>query len=150
MRRIVLVVSILLFALAPMPVAHASVSETITITTLKPLGPVDGSFATSGAFVDVGVLTTLNLHFSAIPAPDHLITHPTLRFKGDNGSFTVKAQIRETPTSNPQVFADTGVWEIVDGTGAYAKLHGGGTLVGTVDDDSGVVNRTYSGKVHFD
>ena len=85
-----------------------------------------------------------------MPAPDHLITHLTLRFEGASGSFTVKAQVRETPTSNPAVFADNGVWEIIDGTGTYAKLHEGGRLVGTVDDGANLVTRTFTGEIYFD
>jgi hypothetical protein len=46
--------------------------------------------------------------------------------------------------------ADTGVWEIIEGTGAYASIRGGGTVVGTVDDAQSLVTRIYSGEVHFD
>jgi hypothetical protein len=150
MRRVLLILGTLVLALAVVPVARASVSGTVTIATTKPLGPFPGTFAASGAISDTGVLRTLNLNFSAIPAPDHVIDHLTLRFEGTRGTFTVKAQIRESVTDNPLVLADTGVWEIIDGTGVYASLHGGGTVVGTVDDAQSLVTRIYSGQVHLD
>jgi hypothetical protein len=150
MRGIVLMLTALVLTLTPAPIAQASVPQPVTIATTKDPGPVPGTFTLAGAITDAGTLTTLNLHFSAVPAPDHLITHLTLRFDGASGSFTVKAQVRETPTSNPEVFANEGVWEIIGGTGAYAKLHGGGRLTGTVADVPNGVNRTFIGEVHTD
>ena len=150
MRGLVPILAALILVLAPAPTSEASVSQPVTIVTTKNPGPGSGTFVISGAIADAGAFQTLNLHFSAVPAPDHLITHLTLRFDGASGSFTVKAQVRETPTSNPDVFADEGVWEIIDGTGAYAKLHGGGRLTGTVADVPNGVNRTFIGEVHID
>jgi len=42
----------------------------------------------------------------------------------------------------------TGHWAVIAGTGAYAELHGQGTLVGVVV--RGVVTGTETGSVHFD
>jgi hypothetical protein len=38
----------------------------------------------------------------------------------------------------------------VDGTGAYANLHGQGTVAGTVDENVNLITRTYDGQAHFD
>ena len=61
----------------------------------------------------------------------------------------MRAQIIETVTDNPNVFADTGVWVILNGTGAYANLQGTGDMEGTVDDATNLITRIYTGLVHF-
>ena len=66
-----------------------------------------------------------------------------------DGTFTMKAQITETLTSDPNVLTDNGRWAIAAGTGAYAKLHGQRTVVGTVDENVNLITRTFQGQVHF-
>jgi hypothetical protein len=128
----------------------ASGSQQVTIETSKPPGPVSGIFSTTGAFVDDGAINNLSIGFSAIGAPTFGITHVTILFTGDDGTFTLKAQIKETLTSDPEVLTDSGTWTIIAGAGAYADLHGQGTVTGTVDDRVGLITRTYEGEVHFD
>lgn len=130
--------------------SSASGSQDITIQTSKAPGPVSGAFAATGAFVDSGAINNLTIGFSALGAPDFGITHVTILFIGDEGTFTLKAQIKETLTSDPNVLTDTGRWTIIAGTGAYAGLHGEGTVVGTVDDNVNLITRTYEGDVHLD
>ena len=77
------------------------------------------------------------------------MTHLVLQFDGQQGSFTMRAQIIETVTNDPDVFANTGVWVILNGTGAYADLQGTGDMEGTVDDAANLITRIYTGLVHF-
>lgn len=119
------------------------------IETVKAPGPVAGTFAASGAFVDSGAINNLNIHFGG-PYPTFLITFPTIQFTGTGGTFTIKAQIKEMPTTDPLVDTNTGTWVVVDGTGAYARLRGQGTVSGIKDDHVRLINRTYSGLVHFE
>lgn len=128
----------------------ASASQEITIDTAKPPGPVSGTFAATGAFSDSGAINNLSIGFSALGAPEFGITHVTVLFTGDDGTFTLKAQITETLTSDPNVLTDMGTWTIISGTGAYADLHGRGTVTGAVDDNVPLISRTYQGEVHFD
>lgn len=129
--------------------AGASQREILTIHTTKPLGPVPGQFVTSGAFADDGVFVTERRIVSAVPSPFGVVTHLVLRFEGQDGTFTVRVQLIETVTSDPNVFANEGTWVIVDGTGVYATLHGTGEVEGTVDDVANLITRDYTGLVHF-
>ena len=138
------------FAVAFAASTPASGSQDVTIQTSKAPGPVSGTFAATGAFVDSGAINNLKISFSALGAPDFGITHATILFTGAEGTFTMKAQIKETLTSDPNVLTDSGTWTIIAGTGAYADLHGQGTVVGTVDDNVNLITRTYEGGVHFD
>jgi len=121
----------------------------LTIHTTKPLGPALGQFSASGAFSDSGVLVTERRIVSALPSPFGVVTHLVLRFEGQFGTFTIEAQIIETVTADPNIFANEGNWAVVDGTGAYATLHGTGDVEGTVDDATNLITRDYVGLVHF-
>jgi hypothetical protein len=138
------------FAVAFAASSSASGSQEVTIQTSKAPGPVSGTFSATGAFVDSGAINNLDIGFVALGAPDFGITHLTILFTGDDGTFTLKAHIKETLTSDPNVLTDNGTWTIIAGTGAYADLHGHGTVVGTVDDNVNLITRTYEGDVHFD
>jgi hypothetical protein len=129
--------------------AVASEQLPIVISAQKPLGPVPGTFSTAGAFVDSGTLVTQQRNVSALPSPFGVVNHLVLQFDGQQGSFTMRAQDIETVTDDPDVFADTGVWVILNGTGAYADLRGTGDMEGTVDDAANLITRIYTGLVHF-
>src|SRR5262249_43788546 len=147
--HIVLALTAALASLALPTRAAPSQQEAITIVTEKPRGPVVGTFATSGAFADSGLLVTERIQFSAIPAPFGVITHIVQRFEGDLGTFTIQAQIIDTLTDDPNISLDQGTWVIVDGTGAYATLHGTGDVIGTVDDAANLITRVFTGTVHL-
>lgn len=140
------VVAVLATALASS--TAASESQLLTLETSKAPGPVAGTFTAAGAFSDSGAINNVGFIFSGIGAPTFVVTHPTILFTGDDGTFTVKAQIRETAGDDPHVLVNTGTWSIIAGTGAYERLRGQGTLTGTNDDI--LINRTYVGEVHFD
>lgn len=129
--------------------AVASEQLSIVISTQKPLGPVPGTFSTAGAFVESGTLVTERRDVSALPSPFGVVTHLVLRFDGQHGSFSMRTQIIETVTDDPNVFANNGVWVIFNGTGAYADLQGTGDMEGTVDDAANLITRIYTGSVHF-
>ena len=124
--------------------------ETLVITTEKPLGPAPGTFSTSGAFVDTGVLLTQRRIVSALPAPFGVVTHLVLLFEGQQGTFTIRTEIKETVTGDEHIFANTGSWVFLGGTGAYSTLHGTGHMEGTVDDSANLITRIYTGQVFFE
>ena len=136
---------------APRALLHvtAAQGETLVITTEKPLGPVPGTFSTSGAFVDNGVLVTQWRLVSALPAPFGVVTHLVLLFEGQQGTFTVRTEIRETLTGDEHIFANEGTWVFLGGTGAYATLRGTGRMQGTVDDSVNLITRIYTGQAFF-
>jgi hypothetical protein len=129
--------------------ASASGDRPVTITTSKPFGPVAGTFSVSGAFGDSGEMENLSRIASAFGAPAFAGSHLTILFTGANGTFTIKAQILETVTADPLILTDTGTWTVIAGTGAYAHLHGTGTISGTADDTVNLITRVYVGSVHF-
>jgi hypothetical protein len=130
--------------------ASASSQFPITIETSKPFGPVTGTFTASGAFTDSGTIDNLSRTASGFGAPTFLGSHLTILFTGDNGTFTIKAQIVETVTADPLVLTNTGTWTLIAGTGAYEDLRGIGTISGTADHNIDLITRTYEGSVHFD
>ena len=143
---------ILTATLASLPLtteAEPSVSAAITINSEKPLGPALGTFSTTGAFSDSGILVTESRVVSAIPSPFGVVSHFKLRFEGTLGTFTIRTQITETVTDDGSIFLNEGVWDIVDGTGAYSTLHGTGDIEGTVDDESNLITRIYTGMVRL-
>src|SRR6266478_1093085 len=91
--RFALVLGLSVFAVTLVPAAQASPPESVTIAASKPLGPVPGTFSTSGAISDAGTFTTIRRVVSAVPAPTFLVSHLTLLFAGAFGTFTVEAQI---------------------------------------------------------
>lgn len=140
-------VLLLACACAPLAVNAAAEHATVVISTEKPLGPVPGTFVASGAFSDSGVVTTQGRVVSALPSPFGVVSHLVLRFDGENGSFVIRTEIIETVTDDPNVFANSGVWAIVDGSGAYARLHGTGDVEGSVDDVANLIARVFVGDV---
>lgn len=149
-RRRVHLILILTAAMASLALtAGAAPPElaAITISTEKPLGPALGTFSTSGAFADSGVLVTESRLVSGIGAPFGVVAHLVLRFEGALGTFTIRTQIIETFAADDPIALNTGVWVIVDGTGAYSTLHGTGDMVGTVDDEANLITRIYTGIV---
>lgn len=135
---------------APLTGLRASAAverENLIISTQKPLGPVPGTFTTSGAFVESGVMVTERRTVSAIPSPFGVVTHLVLLFQGQQGTFRIRTEITETVTDDENIFANSGSWVIVDGTGAYSALRGTGTIEGTVDDTANLITRVFTGLV---
>lgn len=150
-RRLYAVLLTALVAALALPHAvTASQGKALLIFTTKAFGPVPGEFCTDGAFDDFGTFVTEQRIVTALPSPFGVVTHLTLKFEGQHGTFTLRVQITETPTDDPQVFDSEGVWVIVDGSGAYAALRGRGEMIGTADDAANLIDRDYSGLVHFD
>ena len=150
MRRITLVLALIVLALPFAPGAAASERRAVTIETEKPFGPSPGTFSATGAISDAGTFVNASFVFGGIGAPNFVSVHAQQRFEGALGTFTLRANIKETETEDPNVLTDEGAWAVVDGTGAYQTLRGGGQVTGTADDNAGVISRTYTGTVHFD
>ena len=135
----------------PAPTASSAPPQSITIDTFRLQGS-PGTFSVSGAASDAGTFTTLGVHFSALPAPRHLIVHATYLFVGNLGSFTLRLQLVETVTDDPSILVGSGTWVLVDGTGIYEGAHAQGEIQGTADHttDPLQLTRTYTGMFHVD
>jgi hypothetical protein len=73
---------------------------------------------------------------------DGLTIHGVKTLEGDMGTIVVKFRGRMTPEGVE------GMFTIVSGTGAYAKLHAVGTTTATIWQ--GVIDAHYIGSAHFD
>jgi hypothetical protein len=80
------------------------------------------------------------------PSTRHGTYHVVRTYSG----FEVRADVKIVATATPGVFEVAGYWTIISGTGAYASLHGTGTLTETFDANAGTVTGTQEGSVHFD
>ena len=139
----------MLFVVVWAPDASATQGGAVTISTQKPFGPSPGTFAATGAISDSGTFFNLSIAFGGLGAPSFVSIHATQEFDGALGSFTIRADIKETVTADPNVATDEGTWAVISGTGAYSSLTGQGQVTGTANESTGVISRTYSGTVRF-
>ena len=109
MRRTIgilgVVMSILVFASAFVPVAQASAPQGITIQMSKPLGPANGTFTASGAIADSGTVVTLSRTLGALPSRSCWSTTSRSASRGGTGrslsGLTCRRRQPPTPMSLP-------------------------------------------------
>jgi hypothetical protein len=144
MARAVLLLSVAAVVLALAPaVGSASAPEPLTLSTDR--GAAGDFWSASGAFSDSGTLADTPQKFTRTG------TYHVLRtYTSSAGSFNTRADVKIVPTSTEGVFSVTGYWTVIGGTGAYADLHGTGTVSETFDAIAGTVVGTWEGSVHFD
>jgi hypothetical protein len=121
--RLAIPAAVLVFALAAAATAarptasrgiRGSVKFYLDVRFVQPSG--QGTFATSGAFTDSGKFSSYSV--GGAPLDKRRIWR---RFAGKRGSIVMQDVFEET---------ETGSWEILSGTGAYARLRGHGTSLG--------------------
>ena len=118
--------------------AHAQKNLTITATGILSGGPTAGAFelqGSSGAETDVGKLafTAPAIPPLAQKTPEGLSYVPllfTLTFTGKHGTLVIRMSARQFDVVKVDDSILTGTWSVARGTGRYAGLKGGGTLVG--------------------
>jgi hypothetical protein len=148
-RKLLFAVLLVVLPLSFAAPAAANDQAAVTIETQKPFGSSPGAFSATGAFTGSGAFVNTRFTFSAVAAPGFVIVHLTQTFTGAAGTFTLKVEITETATADPNVLTDDGSWAVITGTGAYRTLHGQGHLTGTANDNTGVITRTYVGTVQM-
>ena len=150
MKRVPFVLGLIVMPLALVSLVAANQPQTVIVNTEKPLGPNPGTWSASGAIAESGTFRAVSFQASGSGAPQFQITDVTFEFENQLGMFKLRAHIKETLTDDPNVLIDEGTWVILDGTGSYAKLHGQGDVVGTVNENNNTINRTFSGAAHFE
>ena len=148
-QRLALILTMLILPLPLASGAAASQRSAVTIETQKPFGPSPGTFSATGAISDSGTFVNSSISFGGLGAPNFVSVHVTQTFEGALGTFTLRAEIKETETEDPDVLTDQGTWTVIDGTGSYETLRGGGQVTGTADHNANVISRTYTGTVRF-
>ena len=128
------------FALA---VAAPVYAAGATATTIRIVGVngVETFTTTGGVLCPAGTATTQFGHFGGGPVAGSFHGVKTLECANGSGSFRITFNAA-TVFGSPQ---DQGGWRVVDGTGTYETLRGGGNLVGTFIPD-GIVD-LYTGRV---
>lgn len=127
---------------AAVPTAVVIQSSTVLDRTTMHPGPagsqgtfqglVSGTFTSSGAVNDAGDESTV-VTFSGIYAPDLSSTHGVTTLTGADGTITLRWQALHHPFEDPSF---SGSWVLADATGAYAGLHGSGTVTFTVSGEA--------------
>jgi hypothetical protein len=143
-RRLALALALGAAFVAVIPAsAHATAPAAETISVDR--GAAGDFWSATGAFADAGTLAD-----SPQGPPTRSGTYHVFRtYSSSDGTFEVRADVKIIPMA-PGVFAVTGYWTVISGTGAYADLRGTGTLTETFDANSGTVVGTWQGLVHFD
>ncbi len=134
------------------PIGAASPPLEVTLEVDNVFFPVpSGTFAAFGPAVDAGLvcpsgITTDETFASGFRSNRHVLFHVRKTFICDDGSGTFTTNLQAKVIFDP--FEDTGPWNVLEGTGDYAKLHGSGSLVG-FPTPTGVFD-VFTGKVHID
>jgi hypothetical protein len=131
------------FAGAGSALATTPTPVTIEVITTSPGG---GTFTTSGAGLCPSGTTSDQVFGTPRQPKTHANFHDLKTFTCADGSGTFTANVQahlrfDSPT-------DSFTWNILSGTGAYAKLHGSGSGVG--DELETGVDDHFTGVVHFD
>ena len=111
---------------------------TITATGITSGGPTAGAFelqGSGGAETDAGKLTfaTPTIPPLAQKTPEGLSYFPlrfAVTFTGKHGTLVIRTSARQFDVVRVDDSIVTGTWSVAKGTGRYAGLRGGGTLVG--------------------
>ena len=135
-RAAVAVTAILFLLVVPTTIAAGK-----TTITLQSLSSGESFTATGGVVCPSGSVTTDFHHFGGGGAAGSFHLTKTLVCDDDSGSFTIEVNAA-TVFGSPQ---DQGGWAVLDGTGVYETLRGGGNLVGTYVPD-GIID-VYTGSL---
>ncbi len=117
--------------------AGAATKTTIRLESFA----VESFTTTGGVLCPSGSATTDFDHFGGGPVAGSFHLTKTLVCDDGSGSFTIKvnaATVFGSPT-------DQGGWAVLSGTGSYANLRGGGSIVGTYVPE-GIID-LYTGSV---
>jgi hypothetical protein len=123
--------------------ARSSAAQNLTITATGILKTGAGGLASgaselqgaSGAETDVGKLTFTEGALLPLPkkTPEGLAYVPLrfpVTFTGKHGTIVIRVNARQFDVVKQDDSIATGTWAIAKGTGRYAGMKGGGTLIG--------------------
>ena len=126
-------------ALAGSLSAGTTAESRLTITTVGKLakGKGAGTFKLVGsnaAYTDSGRFTypkpVESLPLKTPEGMAYVDIKRTETLKGKHGTLVIRSVLSRFEVAKEDDFVSTGTWSIVKGTGRYAGLKGGGTLVG--------------------
>ncbi len=141
LRITLIAVAVAVGSLVGAGAATATTPEAVTIygTTTSPVG----SFTATEPLCSGGTTLDLTGIAGGFQSNSRLEVLVTKEFTCANSADTFTLLIRAHITLPPD-YSDQFTWTVIGGTGAFERLHGGGSgsAVGGID--------TYTGEVHFD
>ena len=125
--------------------AYATSPEPVTITAeAGPTGVGDPFVSTGGIVCAAGEVSNAGGHFVGWQNQVHAQILLVKHFECDDGTFDVLLRV-----SLDFATCDTvATWSVLDGTGAYERLRGAGTLTGESDCGETIID-SYVGSMHF-
>ncbi|HET8752471.1 MAG TPA: hypothetical protein VFM43_08110 [Gaiellaceae bacterium] len=144
-RAFVLALVLLGVALCDTAGAATPRSVTISVTTVV-TDPSDPFTSTGGVLCANGTVSTPFVRFNGAQSGTQEQIHVGKHFVCSNGTFDLLLRV----TLDFTTADDSGTWSVVHGTGAYALLHGAGTITGTAIVPSSVIQDEYRGSMHID
>jgi hypothetical protein len=143
--RIGLTLLAALTALSAISTASAAPPTAVTITSDTSFESPTSTFdATGGVICGTGTVSNVFTLFVGFQSNTHAQILVLKRFVCPDGTFDILLRV----SLNFADLSTKGTWSVLDGTGAYAKLHGAGTITGENRGTS--VFDTYTGKMHID
>jgi hypothetical protein len=135
----------------PAVAANATPPTDVVIVSPLDLNTGTGTFAVTEdggeVLCDEGSVENLLTRFVGDRSDSHaqiLVSHEFTCDDG-SGSFLLSLRVRlDFATGNT-----SGSWSVLDGTGDFAKLHGSGSVVGTLTCGPDCILDTYTGGVHI-
>ena len=132
--------------------AFAAPPLSVHIEVLEFIAQSGESFAASGAAVDAGMLCPsgevydVSTVISGPAGGAYNILHVLKHFECSDasGTFNIRLIVRLDNATHET----TASWQVVEGTGDYAGLHGNGSLVGTPVVAGESIYDVYDGQVH--
>ncbi len=141
-------VALLAAALIGVSTAAASPATPVTITvdTVFSDDPAhtDPFTATGGVVCSSGSVGNLATNFVGFQSNTHAQILVLKHFVCADGTFDILLRVK----LDFEDLTTEGTWSVHSATGAYAGLHGNGTITGVNDGDS--VLDSYTGKMHID
>ena len=133
-------------ALASSAAASPPRPVTITVDTTFSEDPAntDPFVATGGVVCSSGTVGNVFSTFVGFQSNTHAQILVLKHFACADGTFDILVRV----SLDFEDFSTQGTWSVQHGTGAYAKLHGTGTITGVNQGDS--VLDSYTGKLHID
>ena len=108
-------------------------------------GTQAGTFAIAGAFTDSGAATAT---FTLTPRGDaRMFLDGDHVLQGRRGTLVIRTHAMVYVGSPPTAYVD-GSWKVVDGTGAYAGIQGGGIVKAVGDFENGTATIVREGAVN--
>ena len=122
--------------------------QPVTITDLTQFDAFDNPFeATGGVICTAGTVSTVPDRFVGWQSGSHARILQVKSFVCPDGSFDVLLRVTLDFATGDTV----GTWSVLNGSGAYASLHGAGSITGDKTDPEAMeILDIYTGVMHVD